>query len=152
MWLSRGDGADRSEWAGPGAGLHAYLDRIEDVPHLQQMLLLLLERLPKLLDQVRQLLTQEWPDYAKFLAEDRSDTTAVRAAAIRAGWAMPREASVLLVDPSNPLAQEVLGRLDSSCLLIRRRAVHGAIVPDPIRPGRRARLATALAGSGAVVG
>jgi hypothetical protein len=279
MRLSRDGGPDRPGWVGPGVGLHAYLDRIEDVPHLQQMLLVLLERLPTLLDQVRTLLAQEWPDYAKFLAEeqsevsvaaesfihwlidsvdhgpvpqsgpqlelfeeigriqwqegrdvstllsayqvgarvawhfvssaaletgvapetlaalaeavfafvdqlssasargyvleqsqasatrerlrdelvelllsDRSDTTAVRAAAIRAGWTMPREAAVMLVDPLNPLAQEILGRLDSSCLLIRRRAVHGAVVPDPVRPGRRARLVAALAGAGAVVG
>ena len=46
----------------------------------------------------------------------------------------------------------MLSRLDSSCLLIRRRALLGAIVPDPSGPGRRNRLAQTLCGAGAVVG
>ncbi len=46
----------------------------------------------------------------------------------------------------------MLARLDATCLLIRRRALLGAIVPDPVRPGRRQRLAAALRGTGAVVG
>jgi hypothetical protein len=46
----------------------------------------------------------------------------------------------------------VLSRLDSSCLLIRRRRFLGAIVPDPVRPGLRQRLTVALHGAGAVVG
>ena len=69
------------------------------------------------------------------LLSDRSDTAAVRAAATRAGWALPREAAVILIDQENPIGQAMLSRLDSSCLLIRRRTLHGAIVPDPVRPG-----------------
>jgi hypothetical protein len=42
--------------------------------------------------------------------------------------------------------------LDGDCLLIRRRATLGAIVPDPAGPGRRGRLTQALRGAGAVVG
>jgi hypothetical protein len=86
------------------------------------------------------------------LLSDRSDSAAVRAAASRVGWPLPREVAVILIDPDNLVGQSVLSRLDSSCLLIRRRALIGAIVPDPVRPGRRQRLATALRGAGAVIG
>jgi hypothetical protein len=86
------------------------------------------------------------------LLSDRSDSAAVRQAANRAGWALPREAAVILVSHNNALGQSVLSRLDSSCLLIRRRSLLGAVVPDPIRPGRRQRLADLLRGAGAVVG
>ncbi len=91
-------------------------------------------------------------ELVELLLSDRSDTVAVQAAATRAGWPLPREAAVILVDPDNALGQSMLARLDSSCLLIRRRALLGAIVPDPVRPGRRQRLATALVGASAVVG
>jgi sugar diacid utilization regulator len=86
------------------------------------------------------------------LLSDRSDTAAVQAAATRAGWPLPREAAVILIARENPVGEAMLSRLDSSCLLIRQRALHGAIVPDPVRPGRRQRLAQALRGAGAVVG
>ncbi|WP_345635263.1 PucR family transcriptional regulator [Rugosimonospora acidiphila] len=86
------------------------------------------------------------------LLSDRSDSAAVRAAAGRVGWPLPRDVAVILIDPENLVGQSVLSRLDSSCLLIRRRALIGAIVPDPVRPGRRQRLATALRGAGAVIG
>ena len=91
-------------------------------------------------------------DLVELLLSDRSDSAGVRAAAIRAGWPLPREAAVILVDPDNPFGQAMLARLDASCLLIRRRQLVGAVVPDPVRPGRRQRLATALRGTGAVVG
>jgi hypothetical protein len=91
-------------------------------------------------------------ELVELLLSDRSDTVAVSAAAVRAGWPLPREAAVILVNPENPLGQNMLARLDSSCLLIRRRALVGAIVPDPIRPGRRQRLASGLRGASAVVG
>jgi len=86
------------------------------------------------------------------LLSDRSDTAAVQAAATRAGWPLPREAAVILIARENPVGEAMLSRLDSSCLLIRQRALHGAIVPDPVRPGRRQRLAQTLRGAGAVVG
>jgi hypothetical protein len=59
---------------------------------------------------------------------------------------------VILVDPNNVIGQAMLSRLDSSCLPIRRRTWLGAVVPDPVRPGRRRRLAEALRGAGAVIG
>src|SRR5436309_4026112 len=64
-------------------------------------------------------------ELVELLLSDRSDTVAVRAAAIRAGWPLPREAAVLLVDPANPAGQEILARLDTACLPIRR---HGALL------------------------
>lgn len=91
-------------------------------------------------------------ELAELLLSDRSDSSAVRAAAARAGWPLPREVSIVLFDPDNPLAQAALGRLDSSCLLLRRPDLLGALVPDPRRPGRRRRLGNALRGAGAVVG
>ncbi len=92
-------------------------------------------------------------ELVELLLSDRSDKAAVQAAAIRARWPLPREVAVLLVDPANPLGEEIMIRLDSSCLPIRRRGeLIGAIVPDPVRPGRRQRLVQALRGAGAVVG
>nr|WP_296073409.1 helix-turn-helix domain-containing protein [uncultured Actinoplanes sp.] len=97
----------------------------------------------------RELLRDE---LVELLLSDRSDSTAVRAAAIRAGWTVPREAAVILLTVNSPLSHEALNRLDGSCLLIRRRTLLGAIVPDPVHPGRRTRLTRLLAGTGAVVG
>jgi len=91
-------------------------------------------------------------DLVDMLLSDRSDEVAIRGAASRAGWPLPRSAAVVLIDPDNVIGQGVLGRLESSCLLIRRRTVIGAIVPDPVRPGRRRRLAEALRHAGAVLG
>jgi hypothetical protein len=91
-------------------------------------------------------------ELAELLLSDRSDTVAVRAAAGRAGWLWPREAAIIFVDPDNAVGRALLSRLDSSCLPVRRRGLIGAIVPDPSGPGRRQRLATALRGSGAVLG
>jgi hypothetical protein len=92
-------------------------------------------------------------ELVELLLSDRADMVAVRAAAARVGWRMPREAAVLLIDPANPVGQAMLARLDNSCLLIRRTGeIAGAIVPDPVRPGRRERLVSALRGASAVIG
>lgn len=91
-------------------------------------------------------------ELVELLLSDRSDSTAVQAAATRAGWTVPRVASVVLLSDDSALGREVLSRLDSACLPIRRRPLVGAIVPDPVRPGLRQRLTAALAGTGAVVG
>ncbi|GAA4154291.1 hypothetical protein GCM10022251_24420 [Phytohabitans flavus] len=91
-------------------------------------------------------------DLVELLLSDRSDSAAVRAAATRAGWPLPREVAVVLVDPDNPVGQATLARLDASCLLIRRRQLTGAVLPDPARPGRRQRLVAEMRGTGAVIG
>jgi DNA-binding PucR family transcriptional regulator len=46
----------------------------------------------------------------------------------------------------------MVARLDPNCLPVRSAGLVGAIVPDPGAPGRRARLATGLRGSCAVIG
>ena len=91
-------------------------------------------------------------ELVELLLSGRSDEVALHRAAARAGWPLPRTASVLLIDPERSAGRDVLSRLDSSCLHIRGRVLAGAIVPDPIGPGRRTRLADALTGAGAVVG
>jgi hypothetical protein len=97
----------------------------------------------------RELLRDE---LVELLLSDRSNSVAVRAAAARAGWTVPQEAAVILLSVNNAMGHEVLNRLDRSCLLIRRRTLLGAIVGDPVRPGRRQRLQRLLAGTAAVVG
>ncbi|MTD55866.1 PucR family transcriptional regulator [Amycolatopsis sp. RM579] len=91
-------------------------------------------------------------ELGNMLLSDRSDTGAIRAAAARIDWPVPREASVVLVEPDNPVGVALLSRLDQSCLHVRRQRMLCAIVPDPGGPGRRDRLATTLAGAGAVIG
>jgi hypothetical protein len=87
------------------------------------------------------------------LLSDRADMVAIRAGAARVGWRLPREAAVLLIDPANPVGQAMLARLVDTCLLIRRTGeIVGAIVPDPVRAGRRQRLVSALRGASAVIG
>lgn len=91
-------------------------------------------------------------ELVELLLSDRSETAAVRAAAVRAGWLWPKHAAVIFVDPENPLGRSVLSRLDSSCLPVRRSGLLGVIIPDPSGPGSRQRVATALRGARAVVG
>jgi PucR C-terminal helix-turn-helix domain len=91
-------------------------------------------------------------ELAELLLSDRCDTGAVRAAAARAEWSLPRQAAVVLINPDNEVGRVLLDRLDDSCLRLRRPTMLVAIVPDPEGPGQRKRLATALRGAGAVVG
>ncbi|MGH3538994.1 MAG: helix-turn-helix domain-containing protein, partial [Pseudonocardiaceae bacterium] len=91
-------------------------------------------------------------ELAELLLSERSGLAAVEAAAVRAGWVVPRQAAVVMVDSDNEVGRGLLARLDDSCLRLRRPGVLVAIVPDPSGPGRRARLATVLRGAGAVVG
>lgn len=86
------------------------------------------------------------------LLSGRADLTAVRGAAVRAGWPLPAEASIIIADPENPIGHTYLSRLDSRSLPVRRPDLVGAIVPDLAGPGRRASLAKALRGARAVVG
>jgi hypothetical protein len=86
------------------------------------------------------------------LLSGRADLTAVRGAAVRAGWALPAEASIILTDLENPIGHTFLSRLDSRSLPVRRPGLSGAIVPDPAGPGRRTWLSKALRGARAVVG
>jgi PucR C-terminal helix-turn-helix domain len=91
-------------------------------------------------------------ELAELLLSDRCDTAAVRVAAVRAQWPLPRHAAVVLISPDNEVGRVLLDRLDRSCLQLRRGQLLVTIVPDPEGPGRRKQLATLLRGAGAVVG
>jgi hypothetical protein len=89
---------------------------------------------------------------AELLLSDRSDSTLVRAMALRAGWNVPNTVALILIDSANEAGHAALGRLDPQCLPVRHGGLTGAILPDPDAPGRRALLASSLQGCGAVVG
>ena len=86
------------------------------------------------------------------LLSDRATTGAVEAAANRAGWPVPEEVGVVLVQDHDALDRGVLGWFDPTSLPINRETLTGVIVPNPLLAGRRRRLATALRGTGAVIG
>ena len=91
-------------------------------------------------------------ELVELLLSGRADGTAVQAAAARAGWRLPQEAALIVVEPDNELGRAILDRLDASCLPVRRQRLLGAIVPDPVATGRRERLSRLLRGARAVVG
>jgi hypothetical protein len=91
-------------------------------------------------------------ELVELLLSDRSDSQAVRKAALRAGWRLPATAAVVLVGRQSEAGATAISRLDQSCLRMRHGGLLGAIVPDPDAPGRRARLAAALRGASATVG
>jgi hypothetical protein len=93
-------------------------------------------------------------DLADLLLSERSTVAAVRAAADRARWRLPEQAAVVLVSGTDASTRDVLSRLDGSALAalpVRQGSLVGAIVADPLGPGRE-RLRTALAGVRCVVG
>jgi hypothetical protein len=89
---------------------------------------------------------------AELLLSDRSDSTLVRAMALRAGWSVPSTAALVLIDAANEAAHAALDRLDPQCLPVRHGGLSGAILPDPDAPGRHALIAKTLRGCGAVIG
>ncbi len=89
---------------------------------------------------------------AELLISGRSEASVMRAIALRAGWVVPSTAALVLVDPADERASAGLDRLDATALPLRTGLLTGAVVGDPEAPGRRARLARALGGAGAVVG
>lgn len=89
-------------------------------------------------------------ELAELLMSERADLTTVRSTAAAAGWPLPRRVALVTVDPAR--GGELAGRLDSRALPVRRPELAGAILADPQAPGRRDRLAAALAGLDAVVG
>lgn len=93
-------------------------------------------------------------DLADLLLSDRADRLAVEQVAAAAAWPVPSAAAVVLVAVSDESVPPTLvsRRLGLEALPLRRPGLRGAIVPDPVGPGRRERLCTALAGLDAVVG
>jgi hypothetical protein len=88
-------------------------------------------------------------ELADLLMSERADLTIVRSTAAAAGWPLPATAALVVVDQAH--AHDFFARLDTRALPMRRPELAGAIVADPDAPGRRARLAEALRGLGAVV-
>ncbi len=91
-------------------------------------------------------------ELVELLLSDRSNATAVRSAALRAGWPLPATAAIVFIEPQNEIGRSIVSRLDFNCLPVRHFGLFGAIVPDPSAPGRRERLRQHLAGSSAVIG
>lgn len=89
---------------------------------------------------------------AELLLSDRSDSTLVRAMALRAGWSVPTTAALVLIDPANEIAHATLDRLDPQCLPVRHGGLSGGILPDPDAPGRHGVIVKTLRGCGAVIG
>ena len=90
-------------------------------------------------------------ELAELLMAERADLGVVRAAAARAGWPLPVSVSLVIADPATTTAHELLARLDTTCLPLRRPELVGAIAPDLHGPARRSRLTRALAGMRVVV-
>jgi len=91
-------------------------------------------------------------ELVELLLSDRSDSQAVRNAALRAGWRLPATVAVVLVGRQSEAGAAAISRLDQSCLRMRHGGLLGAIVPDPNAPGQRKRLAHALRGASATIG
>ncbi|HEY0814226.1 MAG TPA: helix-turn-helix domain-containing protein [Pseudonocardia sp.] len=87
----------------------------------------------------------------EMLLSGRSSTQAVQDAAHRAGWPIPRTASVVVVEADDE-GDQFLRHLPERPLYGRLGDLLVAVVPDPDGPARRERLRRALAGSRAVVG
>lgn len=91
-------------------------------------------------------------ELVELLLSDRATEGAVQAAAARAGWQVPQEVAVVLVQDDSLLGHGMLSRFDPASLMINRARLSGAIVPDPAQSGRRQRLTGMLRGTRAVVG
>jgi hypothetical protein len=98
------------------------------------------------------LLERNREQLAELLLSGRAGAQAVAAGAARAGWSMPARAAVVLVDPEDEVAHEIVDRLGPACLPVRTERLHGAIVPAPASVPGRSPLAGQLVGAGAVVG
>lgn len=90
-------------------------------------------------------------ELAELLMAERADLAVVRAASAHAGWPLPHSVSLVIADPATTTSHELLARLDTRCLPLRRPELVGAIVPDLHGPARRSRLTKALAGMPVVV-
>ncbi|MBD0323208.1 MAG: helix-turn-helix domain-containing protein [Aldersonia sp.] len=91
-------------------------------------------------------------ELSDLLLSDRSDSVAVGSAAQRAGWELPVEACVILVDADDSDARAIVDRLDGQCLPVRTPTLYGVIVPGPMAAARKTRIRALLRGANAVVG
>lgn len=90
-------------------------------------------------------------ELARLLLSDRSDRVALERAAKAAQWPLPQLAAVVLADPDNDVARDVMARLPYGTLHTRQAEARVAIVPDPDGPGQRHRIAAVLRGAGTAV-
>ncbi len=91
-------------------------------------------------------------ELVELLLSDRATIGAVQSAGSRAGWPVPDEVGIVLVQDADALDRGLLGWFDPTSLPVHRENLTGLIVPNPSRGGRRQRLAAALRGVPAVVG
>ncbi|HUO40218.1 MAG TPA: helix-turn-helix domain-containing protein, partial [Mycobacterium sp.] len=91
-------------------------------------------------------------ELADLLLSNRSATSAVRSAAERAGWELPSQLALVIIDKPDDLPRRLIERLDHRCLPVRQHDLFGVVVPGPLTGVRKDRLAAALAGANAVVG
>jgi hypothetical protein len=86
------------------------------------------------------------------LLSGRASASAVRGAAERAGWRVPKTAAVALVDPDDAAGRQVIDSLGPDALRIPGPARYGAIIPEPADAAGRLHLRRLLQGARAVVG
>lgn len=91
-------------------------------------------------------------ELAELVLSNRCDTSAICAAAHRAGWPLPSEAALVLADGSDDVARTLIEKLDHRCLPVRKHDMFGAVVPGPLEGNRRGEMVAALRGANAVVG
>jgi PucR C-terminal helix-turn-helix domain len=87
---------------------------------------------------------------ALLAADPPAEERALRAAAQDAGWPLPERLALAVL--AGPDAPRLASRLGPDGISAPIDDLTVAVVPDPDAPGKRARLARALAGGGAVVG
>ena len=83
---------------------------------LRAVLPRLTEELPEMIDEVVDLLRDDWPDYAAFVAEDREDSLRIAEIAlhrlVKIAEQLPHAKSAAPVDPAEHEAFEEVGRLE----------------------------------------
>ncbi|HEX5087648.1 MAG TPA: helix-turn-helix domain-containing protein [Nocardioides sp.] len=89
---------------------------------------------------------------ADLLLSGRAGTPATRAAAVRAGWAIPDRLAIAVVDPDDEAARRIVDHLGAEVLPIRKKQLHGAVVPYDGSAADREHLRRELRGARAVVG
>jgi hypothetical protein len=82
--------------------------------------------------------------------EPQVDPDAMQAAAVEAGWPLPRQLAATVID--GPHREAVVGALPTGAITETFGESLVAIVPDPDGPGRHAALERAITGAGATAG
>lgn len=92
-------------------------------------------------------------ELARLLLSDRSQAPEIKLTARRAGWVLPEQATVIIVDPEDQSAKAIVDGLNGQSLPIHNAPqLYGAILPVDDHTGFRRRIARAIRGAHAVVG